>query len=102
MRKLEDEEEKEKENEERSPREGKKGKEKEIDSEGSVWKEEKDSPHEEKDSPHEERDSPHEEKEEEEEECPNYAAISVIRLLSLRCRQVSRNHRWVSYRLQAC
>jgi hypothetical protein len=93
MRKLEDEEEiLEKENQEAgSPRERKKGngKEKERDSEGSLLKEEKDSPYE-KDSSHEEKeekDSPHEEKgedEEEEEECPNYAAISVIRLLSLR------------------
>jgi hypothetical protein len=81
MRKLEDEEEiPEKENQEAgSPREGKKGKEKERDSEGSLCKEEKDSPHEEE----EEKGSLHEEKKEE-EECPNYAAISVIRLLSLR------------------
>jgi hypothetical protein len=98
MRKLDDEEEiLEKENQEAgSPREGKKGKEKEIDSEGSLLREEKDSPYEEKESPHEEKESPHEEKdspheekdspheEKEEEECPNYAAISVIRLLSLR------------------
>ncbi len=81
MRKLEDEEEiPEKEIEEGSPRKGKEKDEKERDFEGSLWKEEY-SPHEEKDSPHEERDSPHEK---EEEECPNYAAISVIRLLSLR------------------
>jgi hypothetical protein len=84
MRKLEDEEIPEKENQEAgSPREGKKGKEKERDSEGSLLKEEKDSAHEEQDSPHEkeEKDSSHEEKE---KEFPNYAAISVLRLLSLR------------------
>jgi hypothetical protein len=80
MHKLEDVEEiPEKEKEEAgSPREGKKGKEKERDSEGSLWKEEKDSPQEKKEE--EEKDSPYEEK----EECPNYAAISVIRLLSLK------------------
>jgi hypothetical protein len=86
MRKLEDQEEKENQ-EAGSPREGKKGKEKERDSEGSLWKEEKDSPHEEKESSHEEKECSYEEKNsphEEEEECPNYAAISVIRLLSLR------------------
>jgi hypothetical protein len=84
MRKLEDEEEipEKKNKEEGSPREGKKGKEKERDSEGSLWREEKDSPHEEKESLQEKEEE--EEKKEEVEECPNYAAISVIRLLSLK------------------